>query len=258
MRSISRIADVSINTVTKLLVDAGAACAAFHNITVQCLQSKRIQCDEIWSFCYAKEKNVPDVNKGKFGYADIYTWTAIDADTKLIISWLVGRRDAESAKPFMQDVAARLKNRVQLTTDGHKAYLIAVEEAFGAAVDFSQLVKLYGNRIENGEIRYSPAKFTGSIKQTINGDPDPSGVSTSYVERQNLTMRMSMRRFTRLTNAFSKKLQNHFHALSLYFVYYNFVRIHKTLRVSPAMAAGLTNRLWGMGDILSLVDQESN
>jgi IS1 family transposase len=253
MRSISRIADVSINTVTKLLVDAGTACAAYHDATVRGIQSKRIQCDEIWSFCYAKEKNVPDDKRGKAGYGDVYTWTAIDAETKLIVSWFIGKRDAESAKPFMQDVAARLKNRVQLTTDGHKAYLIAVEEAFGSDVDFSQLVKLYGNSIKDSETRYSPAKYTGSIKQTINGDPDPSHVSTSYVERQNLTMRMSMRRFTRLTNGFSKKLENHYHALALYFTYYNFCRIHKSLRVTPAMEAGITDHVWDIGEILTLL-----
>jgi IS1 family transposase len=253
MRSISRIADVSINTVTKLLVDAGVACAAYHDATVRGIQSKRIQCDEIWSFCYAKEKNVPDDKKGKMGFGDVYTWTAIDADTKLIVSWFIGRRDAESAKPFMQDVAARLKNRVQLTTDGHKAYLIAVEEAFGSDVDFSQLVKLYGSGIADSETRYSPAKYAGSIKQTINGDPNPQHISTSYVERQNLTMRMNMRRFTRLTNAFSKKLENHCHALALYFMYYNFCRIHQTLRVTPAMEAKVTDHVWTFEEILRLL-----
>lgn len=258
MRSISRIADVSINTVTKLLIDAGIACASYHDAIVKNLECKRIQCDEIWSFCYAKERNVPEDKKGQKGYGDVYTWTAIDADTKLIISWFIGKRDAESATPFMQDVASRLKNRVQLTTDGHRAYLIAVEEAFGSEVDFSQLVKLYGSNPEDNEIRYSPAKCTGTKKLVINGNPDPNHVSTSYVERQNLTMRMSMRRFTRLTNGFSKKLQNHFHALSLYFMFYNFVRIHKSLKVTPAMAAGLTERLWNMEDIVALIDKKSN
>ncbi len=253
MRSISRIADVSTNTVTKLLIDAGTACAAYHDIAVRNLGSTRIQCDEIWSFCYAKEKNVPADKKGQNGYGDVYTWTAIDADTKLIVSWFIGKRDAESATPFMQDVAARLKNRVQLTTDGLKAYLIAVEDAFGSDVDFDQLVKLYGSNPED-ENRYSPAKCTGTKKLPINGNPDPSHVSTSYVESQNLTMRMHMRRFTRLTNGFSKKVGKHYHALSLYFIFYNFVRIHKTLKVTPAMAAGLTERLWSMEDIVSLID----
>ena len=258
MRAISRVADVSINTVTKLLIDTGTACAKYHDATVRDLESKRIQCDEIWSFCYAKEKNVPEDKKGHKGYGDVYTWTAIDADSKLIVSWFVGKRDAESATPFMQDVAVRLKNRVQLTTDGHRAYLIAIENAFGSDVDFSQLVKLYGSNTEDSEIRYSPAKCTGTKKLVINGNPDPDHISTSYVERQNLTMRMSMRRFTRLTNGFSKKLQNHYHALSLYFMFYNFVRIHKTLKVTPAMAAGLTERLWSMEDIVALIDNQTN
>lgn len=260
MRSISRIADVSINTVTKLLIDAGIACAAYHDINVNSLSCKRIQADEIWSFCYAKEKNVPESKKGQAGYGDIYTWTAIDADTKLIVSWYVGKRDAKSANIFMQDVAARLKNRVQLTTDGLKAYLEAVEGAFGSDIDYAMLVKLYGDDCAPIEAKkkYSPAECTGEIVQSINGEPDKKYISTSYVERQNLTMRMSMRRFTRLTNAFSKKLQNHYHALSLYFMYYNFCRIHKTLRTTPAMAANLSNRLWGMEDIVSLIDKRSN
>lgn len=260
MRSISRIADVSINTVTKLLVDAGTACAAYHDENVKGLTCKRVQADEIWSFVYSKEKNVPEEHQGVLGYGDVYTWTAIDADTKLMVSWLVGKRDAESAKPFMQDVASRLKNRVQLTTDGHKAYLDAVEEAFGSEIDFAQLVKIYGSTgaTLSNEARYSPPKFTESKKVKVTGSPDRQHISTSYVERQNLNMRMGMRRFTRLTNAFSKKLENHYHALSLYFMFYNFVRIHKTLSISPAMAAGITDHLWTMEDIVALIDNSNN
>ena len=253
MRSISRIADVSINTVTKLLVDAGTACARYQDQAFRNLTCQRIQCDEIWSFSYAKEKNVPEDKKGTFGYGDIYTWTAICADSKLVPSWFVGRRDHQSAKYFIEDLATRLANRVQLTTDGHKAYLQAVEDAFGKDIDYAQLVKLYGGTDKESEIRYSPAECTGEIKVKIQGNPDPKHISTSYVERQNLSMRMSMRRFTRLTNGFTKKIENHIHALSLYFMFYNFVRIHKTLRVTPAMAAGVTDHVWDIEDILSLV-----
>ncbi len=253
MRSISRIADVSINTVTKLLVDAGTACNAYHNEHVKGLTIKKVQADEIWSFCYAKEKNVPAEKQGEFGYGDVWTFTAIDADSKLIISWHVGSRDADNAAMFMNDVAARLANRIQLTTDGHKMYLNAVENAFGSEIDFAQLVKIYKS-VPSNETRYSPAKYVGADKTRINGNPDIKDVSTSHVERQNLTMRMSMRRFTRLTNAFSKKLQNHYHALSLYFMFYNFVRIHKSLSITPAMAAKLTDHLWTMEDIVALID----
>lgn len=255
MRSISRVVGVSINTVAKLLADAGNACTAHHNNTVQNVGSKRIQCDEIWSFVYAEEKNVPENLKDSGKAGSVWTWTALDADPKLMVSWLVGGRDAGYGHEFMQDVARRLKNRVQMTTDGHKAYLEAVEGAFGADIDYAMLVKLYGNEGGNGsEVRYSPAVCTGAEKTAISGNPDPESISTSYVERQNLTMRMSMRRFTRLTNAFSKKIENHCHALALYFTFYNFVRIHKTLRVSPAMAAGLETRLWEMEDIVRLLD----
>lgn len=260
MRSISRIADVSINTVTKLLIDAGIACADYHDANVKGLTCKRIQADEIWSFCYSKEKNVPEDKQGQFGYGDVYTWTALCADTKLILSWYVAKRDAVSAKLFMQDVASRLKHRVQLTTDGHKPYLEAVEEAFGSEIDYAMLVKMYGNEGMPVEAkrRYSPAECTGAMAQTINGTPDAAHISTSFVERQNLTMRMSMRRFTRLTNAFSKKVQNHSHALALYFMYYNFCRIHKTLKITPAMAAGLTDKLWSTDDIVALIDKKAN
>jgi IS1 family transposase len=253
MRSISRVADVSINTVTKLLIDAGEACLDLHDDTVRNVKASRIQCDEIWSFCHAKQKNVADAKAAPAGAGDVWTWTAIDADTKLIVSYFVGDRSGESAMILMDDLRSRLANRVQLTTDGHKAYLNAVEEAFGADVDYAQLVKLYGATI-GGPGRYSPAECVGIRKERIEGNPDAKHVSTSYVERQNLTMRMSMRRFTRLTNAFSKKLDNHIHALSLYFVFYNFCRIHKTLKVSPAMAAGVTDRLWSFEDVLAKID----
>jgi len=253
MRSISRVADVSINTVSALLVDAGMACAAHHEETVRNVLAKRIQCDEIWAFCYAKAKNVATAKAAPSDAGDVWTWTAIDADSKLIVSYLLGGRDAGYAHEFMQDVAARLTTRVQLTTDGHKAYLQAVEGAFGADVDYAQLIKLYGDTAP-GAGRYSPAACTGIVKHRIEGNPDKAHVSTSYVERQNLTMRMSMRRFTRLTNAFSKKAENHLHALALYFTFYNFVRMHKTLRCSPAMAAGVSDRLWSIEDVVALID----
>ena len=253
MRSIARVVGVSFNTVDKLLQDAGAACVTFHDEAVRGVQAQRVQCDEIWSFCYAKAKNLPSAKNAPFGAGDIWTWTALDADSKLIVSWLVGGRDAEYANEFMQDVASRLADRVQLTTDGHYAYLNAVEGAFGADVDFAQLVKLYG-QAPDAEKRYSPPVCVGAKKETFNGRPDKRHISTSYVERHNLTMRMSMRRFTRLTNAFSKRIINHCHALALYFVWYNFVRIHTSLRVTPAMAAGVTGKLWEMKDIVDLID----
>lgn len=253
MRSVSRIADVSINTVAKLLADAGAACEAFHNKAVRNVRSKRVQCDEIWSFCYAKQKNVAAAKAAPDGAGDVWTWTALDADSKLIVSFLVGGRDAGYATEFMDDVASRLANRVQLTTDGHKSYLDAVEGAFGAAVDYAMLVKLYGETT-SAPGRYSPAECTGIKKTRIEGKPDPKHISTSYVERQNLTMRMSMRRFTRLTNGFSKKVESHADMVALYTVWYNFVRQHKTLRCSPAMAAGLSATLWSMEEVVKLID----
>ena len=253
MRSISRVADVSINTVSKLLVEAGEACLVIHDETVRGVKASRIQCDEIWSLCHAKQKNVATAKAAPEGAGDVWTWTALDADTKLIVSYYVGDRSGESAMTLMDDLRARLASRVQLTTDGHKAYLEAVEGAFGADVDFAQLVKLYGPTI-TAPGRYSPAECIGARKQRVEGNPDIAHVSTSYVERQNLTMRMSMRRFTRLTNAFSKKLDNHIHALALYFAFYNFCRIHKTLRVSPAMAAGITDTLWSLEDIVAKID----
>ena len=254
MRSISRVVNVSINTVTKLLVDAGTACALFHDETVRNLNASRIQCDEIWSFCYAKQQHLESAKKPVEGAGDVWTWTAIDADTKLIVSWLVGNRDSATAYVFINDLKDRLATRVQLTTDGNRVYLQAVEAAFGSDVDYAMLIKLYGTPAE-AETRYSPSEGLGVQTQPIQGNPAWEHISTSYVERHNLTTMMSLRRFTRLTNAFSKKLENHCHALALYFVWYNFARLHKTVRTSPAMAAGLSSTLWDMADILRLINR---
>ena len=253
MRSVSRIADVSINTVTKLLVDAGIVCAEYQSEHLMNIKSKRVQCDEIWSFCYSKEKNVAPDDKGILGYGDVYTWTAIDADSKLAISWLVGRRDYDYAEAFMSDLASRLSERVQLTSDGYGCYINAVEKMFGGAVDYAMLVKIYGDD-SNAQKRYSPASFVSAEKRTMAGNPDKAHISTSFVERQNLTMRMGMRRFTRLTNGFSKKIDNLAHAVALHFMHYNFVRIHKTLKTTPALEAGVTNKLWSMADVVELID----
>lgn len=255
MRSISRVCDVSINTVSKMLEEAGMACAAFHNQKVRGITSQRIQCDEIWSFCYAKANNVPAAKAAPEGSGDVWTWTGLDADSKLMVSWLVGGRDADYATEFFNDLKDRLANRVQLTTDGHAAYLTAIEDS-DFDVDYAMLVKTYG-KAPDGERRYSPPICTGAHKRKIMGDPDPKHVSTSYVERSNLTMRMSMRRFTRLTNAHSKKLKNHCYALALYFFYYNFIRIHATLRVTPAMAAGITDKLMSWEDLVAKMDAKS-
>jgi IS1 family transposase len=255
LRAASRLADCSINTVTKLLVDVGTACADYQDKTLRNLPCKRIQCDEIWSFVGSKQKNVAPENQGIFGHGDVWTWTAIDADTKLIASWMVGSRDSYAAKMFMDDLALRLANRVQLTTDGHRAYLTAVGSAFGADVDYAMLVKHYGEGPKSPDQKYSPVEFIAAEKTAIYGEPDMAKVSTSYVERQNLTMRMSMRRFTRLTNAFSKKVDNHMHAVALHFMFYNFGRIHKTLRVTPAMEACVSDHVWSLAEIATLVPE---
>lgn len=249
LRSTSRIADVSINTVTKLLVDVGSACQKFHDEMARNLTTQRVQCDEIWSFVYAKQKNVPE---GMDGAGDVWTWVGIDADSKFVISWLVGNRDSNTANIFMQDIAIRLKDRVQLMTDGLKCYLEAVDVAFEEQIDFAQLVKLYGPDPSQSEKRYSPAQCTGAVKMVVTGKPKEKFISTSYIERQNLTMRMQMRRFTRLTNGFSKKIENHCYAIALHFVYYNFVKIHKSLSVPPAMQIGLVKRLMSIDDIVDL------
>ena len=256
MRAASRIAKVSINTVTKLMVEAGEACAAYHDESVRNVTAERVQCDEIWAFCYAKDKNVPRAKAAPQGAGDVWTWTAIESASKMILSYEVGDRSGATAIEFMDDLRSRLANRVQLTTDGHKAYLEAVEGAFGGDVDFAQLIKLYGDSTgqKGHEKKYSPAECTGTRKRRVEGRPDIEHVSTSYVERQNLTMRMGMRRFTRLTNAFSKKLENHLLMLSLYFVHYNFVRLHSTLKCTPAMAAGISDTLRDMEWIVDLID----
>ncbi len=248
---------IAKNTVVKLLEEIGSVCAEYQDKVLRNLTCKRIQCDEIWSYCYAKQKNVPEDKQGVFGYGDVWTWTAIDPDSKLIVSWFVGLRNAEHAKVFMNDLAERLANRVQLTTDGLKAYLEAVEGAFGNDIDYSMLIKLYGSETsETG--RYSPPACIGVRRQAVVGKPKKAHVSTSFVERQNLTMRMGMRRFTRLTNGFSKKVQNLEYAVALHFMYYNFVRVHQTLRVSPAMAAGVTDHLWEIEDIVKLLEEKEN
>ncbi len=255
LRAASRLADCSINTVTKLLVDVGAACAEYQDGALRNLTCKRIQCDEIWSFVGSKQKNVPADRAGEFGVGDVWTWTAIDADTKLVASWMVGERNAEAAGAFIDDLAGRLANRVQLTSDGLRLYVRAVEEAFGGDVDYAMLVKQYGEGPQSPERKYSPVEFVSAEKKRITGNPDKAHVSTSYVERQNLTMRMSMRRFTRLTNGFSKKVENHAHAVALHFMYYNFGRIHKTLRVTPAMQAGVSDHVWSLEEIAALVPE---
>ena len=253
LRAASRLAGVSINTVTKLLVDVGTACVRYQDKELRGICARRVQCDEIWSFCYSKAKNVPVEHKGEFGYGDVWTWTAIDADSKVVLSWCIGGRDSYTALAFMQDVARRLAQRVQLTTDGNHVYLDAVERAFGKDIDYAMLQKIYGADPEE-EKRYSPAKCIGTRVDAIQGKPDPKHVSTSYVERQNLTMRMHMRRFTRLTNAFSKKIENHGHAVALHFMYYNFARVHKSLNMTPAMAAGIAGHVWTLDEIVQLAN----
>lgn len=255
IRATCRMTGAAKNTVVKLLVDAGKACSEYQDKAFVNLKSKRIQCDEIWSFVGCKEKNATAAHK-RDRCGDVWTWTALDPDTKLVPCWFVGSRDAGCAYHFMHDLAARLDTRVQLTTDGHKAYLSAVEDAFGTNIDYAMLVKIYGNEHQKGpEVRYSPAVCMGAKKAVISGRPDFAHVSTSMTERNNLTMRMSMRRFTRLTNAFSKKIENHEHAIALHFMHYNFCRIHQTLRVTPAMEAGVSKKVWEISDIVALIDQ---
>jgi IS1 family transposase len=255
MRSISRVADVSFNTVAKLLVDAGKACAAFHDEKVRGLMTERVQVDEIWTFTAAKQRNVPGMKRPVPGAGDTWTWTAIDADSKLIISWLVGGRGREYATAFMEDVASRLLLRIQLTSDGHGPYLPAVESAFGDDVNYAVLQKIYRATPDGSKGRYSPAQCIGATKEIIEGRPDPKHINTSYAERQNLTMRMQMRRFTRLTNAFSKKFENHMHMVAIYTVWYNYVKQHKTLKgLSPAMQAGISDTLWSVTDLAEMVE----
>jgi len=253
IRATVRRTGVAKDTVTKLLVAMGTACTRYHNAHVRNVKVRRVQCDEIWQFCYAKEKNVPAEKKGQFGYGDVWTWAGMDAETKLALSYSVGTRDSGCANEFISDLKDRLANRVQLTTDGYRVYLNAVEDAFGADVDYAMLVKIYGNTSDE-ETRYSPAECIGCQKQIVSGSPDRKHISTSYVERQNLTMRMGMRRFTRLTNAFSKKIENLMAAVALHYMQYNFCRIHSTLRVTPAMEAGIADHVWSLEELARLLD----
>lgn len=246
---------VAKHTVLKLLADLGCACAEYHEKNVRNLKTKRVECDEIWSFVGSKAKNTTP-EKELQGCGDVWTWTAIDADSKLIISYLLGDRGSTTAHEFMKDLCSRLANRVQLTTDGHRIYANAVEAAFGMEIDYAMLVKIYGASNDNPEARYSPATCIGCRTGVLSGRPDSRYISTSYVERQNLTMRMQMRRFTRLTNAFSKKLENHGHAVAIHFMHYNFCRIHKSLRVTPAMEAGLTDHVWSLEELVKLLNSK--
>jgi IS1 family transposase len=256
MRACSRLVDVSKNTVAKLLVEVGQACLKFHSDTVIQIRSKRVQCDEIWSFVYSKQKNTKE---DKYGVGNVWTWVAIDSDTKLVISWFAGERDEQSAKFFMNDLWCRLRTRVQLSTDGLSHYREAVADTFGGKVDFAQLVKQYSNNSKNLDGKIDKRmKYIGAQRIVVSGAPEKQYISTSYIERQNLTMRMHMRRFTRKTNAFSKKMENHCYAIALHFVYYNFVKIHSALRVTPAMEAGLTKKLMKIEDIVNLVDNYKN
>lgn len=258
MRAITRVTGVSLNTVTKLLIDAGKACAAYHDEHVHVVKATRIQCDEVWAFCYSKQKNVTSAKAAPEGAGDVWTWTALEATSKLLVSYMVGGRDSEYAMALMDDLRSRLATRVQLTTDGHRAYLNAVEEAFGDDIDYAQLIKLYGEAPEAAKGRYSPAECIGAKKERVTGNPDEAHVSTSYVERSNLSIRMHMRRFTRLTNAHSKKFENHAWAVSLHVMFYNFVRYHSTIRMSPAMAAGVSDRLWEMSDLVAIIDEQED
>jgi IS1 family transposase len=256
IRATVRMTGVAKNTIVKLLADLGMACAEYQDKAFRNLTCKKIQCDEIWSFVGAKQKNVPVDRKGEYGIGDVWTWVSMDADTKLVPSWLVGPRNTGAAYEFIHDLAGRLANKVQLTTDGHRPYLEAVESAFGGDIDYAMLIKIYGKSMGiKDETRYSPAQCLGAKKVVVTGNPKGSDVSTSYIERQNLTMRMGMRRFTRLTNGFSKKVENHAHAIALHYMYYNFVRVHKSLRCTPAMAAGVTSRLWSIENIVALLPE---
>lgn len=252
IRATVRMTGVAKNTIVKLLADLGCACAGYHNRNVRNLKVRRLQCDEIWCFVGAKAKNT-SLAKKQEGWGDVWTWVGIDADTKLVVSYLVGGRDGGWAAEFMDDCAKRISNRVQITTDGHRAYLDAVENAFGADIDYAMLQKIYGVPSDEETRRYSPAKCIGCDLKVVSGDPDPKHVSTSYVERQNLTMRMQMRRFTRLTNAHSKKVDNHRHSVALHYMHYNFCRVHQTLRCTPAMEAGLTDHIWTLGELCALL-----
>ena len=254
IRSTVRITGAAKNTVTKLLVDLGRACSEYQDKTLRDVKSVRVQCDEIWSFVGCKEKNVPEDRRDEKGIGDVWTWTALDPDTKLMLAWFVGERNVESAYEFMLEVESRLANRVQLTTDGHRAYLNAVYDVFGGNIDYAMLVKMYGGVSETRQRTYSPSACIGAKKVAIEGNPDKDHVSTSFVERSNLTMRMNMRRFTRLTNAFSKKLENHSCAISLHFMYYNFARKHQTLKTSPVAAAGIVDHVWTLEEIVNLLD----
>jgi IS1 family transposase len=253
LRAITRLTGISRTTLIKLLEDAGQAFSEYQDRTLMNLNCKRLQVDEAWAFCYAKQKNVPTAKAAPEGAGDIWTWVGLDAQSKLAVSWYVGDRDSEAAMIFMDDLAKRLANRVQLTSDGHKAYLEAVEGAFGSDIDYAMLVKVYGPAPE-GQRRYSPAECIGAVKHRVEGNPDPKHVSTSFSERQNLSMRMGNRRMTRLTNAFSKKAENHAHMMAIYFMHYNFVRIHQTLKVTPAMAAAVTPKLWEMSDMVKVLE----
>lgn len=253
IRATVRLTGAAKNTVTKLLVEIGEKCQTFHDKHVRHVSARRVQCDEIWSFVGAKAKNVPEERKN-FGLGDVWTWVAVDADSKLVLSYLCGGRDAEWANQFMKDVASRLTMRVQITSDGHRAYAEAVEGAFGMDVDYAMLIKLYGAPSEKYDTRYSPSGLIGTRTAALSGNPDPRHISTSFVERQNLTMRMSMRRFTRLTNGFSKKFDNHCHSVALHYMYYNFCRVHSSLRITPAMEAGLSDHVWTLTELLSRLD----
>ena len=260
IRSTVRMTGVAKNTVTKLLVDLGAVCSAEQDRLMRNLPCRRLQLDEIWSFCYSKQKNLPVEKQGEFGYGGVWTWVGMDAETKIVPTWVIGKRDAGTARMFIEDLEPRLANGAQITSDGLKVYLDAIDDTFRLNVDYAMLIKMFGDDTRQSEARYSPPQCTGTRQTALIGNPDSKHISTSYIERQNLTMRMGMRRFTRLTNAFSKRVENLAAAVSLHFIHCNFVRIHQTLRVTPAMAAGATDRLWSIEDIVRLLEkvEESN